>query len=92
MDELIKLLNEKKKKPLTVEDQDKVNLIQELVDNNANIFDMDPATVIGILDFLGMSENEIFDFYCKLNSYEGFDKLPKQRIILEQDDYKGKKS
>lgn len=92
MDELIRLLNEKKKKPLTMEEQNKVNLIQELIDNNANIFDMDPATVIGILDFLEMPEDKIFDCYCRLNSYEEFDKLPKQRIILEQDENKEKKS
>ena len=68
MDYVYKLLENKSKEKLSDEDSEKLELIQIMLNNKNWIKIVDYNTAIEILIFLGISENEMANFYVNLFS------------------------
>ena len=81
MKSLKELLEEKKKVSIDSEDIEKIEVIEELLIDETSFFDLDIQTFYGILDFLGVPEDEFVDYYNSMLSLEKFNEIPNVRII-----------
>ena len=84
MENIKDLVIKKKKLIETEEDMEKISVIEELLLDESCFFKMDIETAIGILDFLGVSEDNIMDYYYSLISFENFSKIPSVRYLDEE--------
>lgn len=64
----LKLLFEQKKKNINLSevDNEKIKNLEYLLKNEDLFFNIDFQTAYGILEFLGVNENEIIDYYFEL--------------------------
>ncbi len=68
--EIDKLVEEKKSKILTEEEQEKISQIESLLKIKGIFFKLNMDTVIGILDFLEVPHENIKEMYINLTSPE----------------------
>ncbi len=86
MDYVQELILKKEKEIMNNEELEKLNLIKEITKNEDCFFNLDLETSIGILEFLGVSEEEMLDFYTKLTSpYEFEKRVPKERVFIDEE-------
>lgn len=71
---LYDLLEQKKQKVLTEEDQEKVNQVESLLKIQGIFFKLNLDTAIGILNFLEIPKESIKEMYIKLTSPEAYKK------------------
>ncbi len=73
--ELVKLLNLKKENTnLTEIEKEKIKNLEYLLKDENLFFEIDFETAIGILEFLGIKEDIILDYYFSLISPSNFKK------------------
>ncbi len=85
MDKVQELILKKEMNINTNEELEKLNLIKKIIKNEGCFFDLDFETTIGILEFLGISENEMLNFYMKLTSAQEFEKrVSKERVFIDE--------
>ncbi len=85
LEKLDYLIEEKKKKINTKEEQEKMNLLLELLSVEGCFFKIPRNTVIGMLEFLDVKQDEIESFYKELISPEMFvATTPQDRILIER--------
>ena len=81
---LKELMEQKKNNLVTPLDQKKYQVVDELFKNDDCFFKMKIETAFGILDFLGVKEDETLDLYQELISPEEYKKVvPKQRLGIQ---------
>lgn len=86
MDKVQELILKKEMNIKTREELEKLDLIKEITKNEDCFFNLDLETSIGILEFLGISENEMLNFYMELTSPQEFEKrVPKERVFIDED-------
>lgn len=69
----------------TKEDQEKIDLIKDLLKEKDCFFKLPLATAIGILEFLGVKEEKMISFYQEIISYEQFQKnVPEERMYINK--------
>lgn len=76
-----------KKKPITEEDKEKIDCLRVLFSDD-NIFfrdGMDMDTALGILDYLGIDEDELLDYYASLISSENYMKMCRNYVSIKDD-------
>lgn len=83
MKSIKELIEEKKKIVVEQSDIEKIEVIEELLIEEASFFDLDLETFCGILDFLGVPEEQMNDYYNSILSFENFKKIPNVRVIDE---------
>lgn len=79
IDELKKLLELKEQKIQTDLDKEKVDNLKFLLSQDDIFFKLEPETAVGILDYLGIEEDKIYDYYCSLISPENFREINKNK-------------
>ncbi len=78
---LKELMEQKKNNLVTPLDQEKYQIVTELFKSDDCFFKMKMETAFGILDFLGVKEDEALTLYQELISQEVYQKVvPKQRL------------
>ncbi len=66
------LLEEKRKKIVSLEDQQKIVVIEGLIKDPNWAFKLNAKTVMGILKYLDVPNDQIKSYYSKLISFENF--------------------
>ncbi len=83
IDKLKRLLEEKQKGNLTDEDKKKIDIIRCLIANPSSFFELNMGAAMGILDFLGVKEEERREVYLDLISPKSHKKnIPEVREIV----------
>ena len=72
IEELKELLKSKEKEAITYLDKEKINNIKFLLEQEDIFFKLETPTALGILEFLGIKEEEIREYYLSLISIENF--------------------
>lgn len=81
--ERVRQLMELKKSQLkTEEDQQKYQLIIELLAEKDCFFKMDMETAFGILEFLGVTEEEALSLYMELTSPKVYQEVKSQERVI----------
>ena len=81
---LYNLLNLKKDNITTVDEEKKYLVVEKLLKDKGCFFKINIETAIGILDFLGVNENEILNFYSELISPSNYKKnIPSERVLFD---------
>lgn len=83
MKSIRELVDEKKSLVTEAEDKERIEVIEDLLSDESSFFQLDIDTLFGILDFLGISENEMMDYYNILLSYDTFKKIPNVSVLDE---------
>lgn len=83
MKSIKELVDEKKSLITSAEDIEKIEVIEELLKEESSFFDLDLETFFGILDFLGVPEEEMENYYSSILSFENYSKIPNVRLIDE---------
>ena len=76
MEEIKALVEKKKKIELSPEDKEKLNVIEMLIANEAMFFQLDMQTAYGILQFLGIEDEKLSEYYTRLISIDNYSKIP----------------
>lgn len=84
MKSIKELVEEKKKLVSEQTDLEKIEVIEELLTEESSFFDLDLETFLGILDFLGVPEEEMNNYYNSVLSFENYKKIPNVRLIDEK--------
>ncbi len=72
IDEIKKLLELKKQQQLTNEDLEKIETIEDILQEENWMFKLDMDTVVGMLEFLGVPDNKIMKVYSSLTSSDSY--------------------
>lgn len=83
MKSIKELVDEKKKLVSEQTDLEKIEVIEELLTEESSFFDLDLETFLGILDFLGVPEEEMNNYYNSVLSFENYKKISNVRLIDE---------
>ena len=84
MEEIKALVEEKKKLELSQEDKEKLSKIEILMTNEAMFFLLNMQTAYGILQFLGVKEEDLSDYYTRLISIENYRKISNVYVLNEE--------
>ena len=84
MKEIKALVEEKKKMELSPEDKEKLSKIEILTTNEAMFFLLDMKTAYGILQFLGVKDEDLSDYYTRLTSIKNFSKISNVYVLNEE--------
>lgn len=89
MDKVKELIIRKEQNIKNEEELEKLNLIKDIIKNEDCFFNMDLETTIGILEFLGVQENEMLNFYHELTSITEYkNNVPQERFLIDEFDGK----
>lgn len=83
MKSIRELVDEKKTLVTEAEDKERIEVIEDLLSDESSFFQLDIDTLFGILDFLGVSENDMMDYYNMILSYDNFKKIPNVSVLDE---------
>lgn len=83
MEKLKELLEKKRNTVVSDIEKEKISVIEKILNEEGSFFNMSPVTAFGILNFLGVPKDEIYDFYKELVSFDEFSKLPKQYVVID---------
>lgn len=84
LDRLKELIEDKRKNIKTEDDKEKLEIIDELMKNDNCFFNLNVETAFGILDFLGVRQEEALGLYNGLISPENYmQNTPKQVYYQE---------
>lgn len=78
IEELKKLLEVKEQQIETELDRTKVDNLKFLLNQEDIFFKLEPVTAVGILDYLGIPKNEIYEYYLSLISAKEFQNINKR--------------
>ena len=67
----------------TPDDIEKIEVIEELLLDESSFFNLDIQTFYGILEFLGVDEDDMINYYNLILSFENFQKIPSVRVLDE---------
>ena len=80
-DKLNKLLEKKEQEKISEDEKKSLEVIKSMLSNRQLFFICDIDTVLGILDYLGVKEDELNSYYFELISPENYQQsFPKERI------------
>lgn len=83
MKSIRELVDEKKSVVTETEDKERIEVIEDLLSDESSFFHLDIDTLFGILDFLGVPEEEMMAYYNMLLSYDNFKKIPNVNVLDE---------
>lgn len=83
MKSIKELVEEKRKISTTPDDIEKIEVIEELLLDESSFFNLDIQTFYGILEFLGVDEDDMINYYNLILSFENFQKIPSVRVLDE---------
>lgn len=85
MNDLRLLFQKKNKKNLTGIELEKYDVIEKLLEMDDLFFNIDFKTAYGVLDYLGIESDKIFEVYMQLISFDNFkDTQEKQYTLYEK--------
>lgn len=80
-EKLNKLVEEKEKENLSDEDKELLDTVKAMLDDKKIFFLIDMDSVLGMLYFLGVKEEELESYYLEIMSFENYkDSFPQERI------------
>lgn len=83
-DKLNKLLEKKEQEKISEDEKKSLEVIKSMLSNRQLFFICDIDTVLGILDYLGVKEDELNSYYFELISPENYQQsFPKERIGVQ---------
>lgn len=81
---IVELMEARKEKLYTEAEIQKFNVITEFIENKDCFFQAKAEAVIGMLEFLGVPEEEVLDLYIELTSPENYQKnVPQKGFITK---------
>lgn len=84
MDRIKELIEMKEKEIKTFEDTEKMEVVKQLMQQENIFFCISTETAIGILEFLGVGEDEMLSLYYDLISPENYKKvMPTERFLVD---------
>ena len=82
---LMYLIETKKEKCLSKEEQEKLNEAESLLKIEGIFFKLDISTALGLLYFIGVPKDNLKGFYTKLTSIEEFKKSNQTYNLIQED-------
>ena len=73
------------KRPDSKEDEEKIDCLRVLFSDDNIFFRIDMDTALGILDYLGIDEDELLDYYFALISSENYLKMSRNYVSIKDD-------